>query len=120
MNSGPFLPLTSTLIENVPFPDNLMLADLTGPCRRPGSLYLNPFTASPVQKDLPPRLTPWLRTNVCAEGVPPLVKMLSTAPPAGPDTVGSPTIVLVLCFSAAEPLTVRSSGSPEAPLTVIE
>ena len=49
----PFLPMPTTLIRNTPPPDFLIDAPLMGPLSPLGSFYLNPFTASPLQKGLP-------------------------------------------------------------------
>jgi hypothetical protein len=74
IETGPFLPLTETLIENVPFFSE-MLTDFTALCSPLLSLYLKPLTASPDQNGLPLLSVPWLRTKLWLDGVPPFAKI---------------------------------------------
>src|SRR5436853_7542109 len=117
---GPFLPLSERRIENAPLGASLMPADFTAPWSPFASLYLKPLPASPDQKGLPVLLVPWFSTNTWLEGLAPFTAIVSTAPPAFPACVGSPTSVFGLGFSFALPFTVRLVGSLGVPLTVID
>jgi hypothetical protein len=80
---------------------------LIGPFSDLPSLYLKPFTGSPVQYDLPVEgLTPAGRAKVWLVGVPPFARRVSVAP----CPTGSPTRVFALVFSLALTETLRLSG----------
>ena len=51
--TGENLLLMTALIWKTPFAVNSIMASLTGPFSPLPSLYLKPFTASPLQKGLP-------------------------------------------------------------------
>src|SRR6185295_7857760 len=82
-----YLPLPLTLIRKTPLPVFLICADLTGPCSPFESLYLKPFTVSPVQNGFPLRPIPCGSGKVWLEGLSPSARTVSDAPA----TVGSPT-----------------------------
>ncbi len=98
------------MIEKLPFDVFRILASFTpAPGPSPfGFLYLKPLMASPLQNCLPvTMLMPCGSENVCDDGLPPPTDTVSVPP----DTVGLPTIVLVLPFSLPLPMTFRLAGT---------
>src|SRR5262245_45891730 len=105
--SGRTLPLPLTLIWKVPLDDFLICTVLIGPFSYLESLYLNPFTGSPLQYCLPVAgLVVWGRLNVWLLEEPPFASTVSVAPV----TVGFPTMVLELAFSFALPVSLAIWG----------
>src|SRR6185503_18938576 len=102
----PSLPLAVNLMVKTPLPDFLSCACFTAPLVPPGSLYLKPARASPVQNGFPLLFVPCGSAKVCSVGLVPSARTVSVAPLA----VGSPTIVFELADSFALPTTVRLSG----------
>ena len=107
-STGPPLPLIETLIWKVP-PLSLIWAVFTAPFSPFPSLYLNPFTASPLQNGFwVMALVPAGSVNVWLVGVAPLAVIVTLAPL----TVGSPTSVLSLAASFALTVIFRLAAVP--------
>jgi hypothetical protein len=103
--TGPTFPSTVTLIWKTPF-RSLIWALFTGPFSPFASLYLNPFSGSPLQKGFRLVLVPAGKAYVSSLGVAPLAVMVTVAP----FITGSPTRVSSVGDSFALTMTFRFAG----------
>src|SRR5262245_53188761 len=106
-STGPPLPLIATLIWNFP-PLAVICALFTAPLSPLGSLYLKPFTASPLQNGFCVVGLTAGRVNVWVLGFAPSRVIVTVAPL----TVGSPTSVLSVAVSFALSITCRLAAAP--------
>jgi hypothetical protein len=108
---GPFLPRSLALMVKTPVGVRRMITPRTGPLSPRVSLYLKPKAPSERQNSRPEPSRPCGRGKSCMLGLLPLAMIVRRAPPALPESVGSPTMVFGLPVSRAEPTILRRDES---------